>query len=154
MSAFTIYDSPNRIGPRLNNNNFGQAGSSNPNSKVDFAEALAVLSNAANNKNSLTVNGSNSFSSDFEQEYFGPKLGGNAPLLESEEEVAAIAQESIRLKSIQDKFAVLEDNPVQKDWDVLEPQTQSDDFSILDKLGDGLMAAVKFAAGTYLGKLF
>ena len=62
--------------------------------------------------------------------------------------------ENSRLNTIKEKFAVLQEDPVSKDWEVLNNQTKPDDFSILDKLGDGLLAAAKFATGMYLGKLF
>ena len=78
-------------------------------------------------------------------------------LLNSDKFAAQNSDESSdnsRLNTIKEKFAVLQEDPVSKDWEVLNNQTKPDDFSILDKLGDGLLAAAKFATGMYLGKLF
>lgn len=152
MSTLTLSQHVNRLSPNVHQsglrlNHSLDAVDHNKN-KNEFSEALAILSGAAspNALNELKADRQEfSYTDDSSIVFYSDKTQ-NQNLEEN--------SENSRLNSIKEKFAVLEEDPMSKDWEVLNNQTKPDDFSILDKLGDGLLAAVKFAAGAYLGKIF
>ena len=152
MSTLTLSQHVNRLSPNVHQgglrlNHSLDVVDHNKN-KNEFSEALAILSGAAspNALNELKADRQEfSYTDDSSIVFYSDKTQ-NQSLEEN--------SENSRLNSIKEKFAVLEEDPMSKDWEVLNNQTKPDDFSILDKLGDGLLAAVKFAAGAYLGKIF
>ena len=119
--------------------------------RVDFSKALSVLTNAANK--GLASDSSNSLSSeesltDTEKDFFS-ELSAYANGTEKTTE----EPQTQSLSSLEERFSVLNGTPKKEEWELLENKPSSEDYSILSKLGDGLLTAVKFAAGTYLGKL-
>ena len=55
--------------------------------------------------------------------------------------------------SLEERFSVLNNSPKKEEWELLEKKVDDQDYSILSKLGDGLLTAAKFAASAYLGKV-
>lgn len=129
------------------------SGVSSKNNKVDFANALSILSDASSSA------GGQVFSLPEKQD---PYTNSVSPISSIEGDYSQSAlvsdgdEEEVtesKVQTLSDKFSILEDNPTKSDWSALESQTSNDDYSILDKLGDGLMTAAKFAANMYVGKL-
>ncbi len=152
MSTLTLTQHVNRPTPNVQQNglrlNHSLDGVDHRKNKNEFSEALAILSGAASSealdelkREEKEVSLIDDYSVLLNSDKFGNKS--------SDEN-----NENSRLNTIKEKFAVLQEDPVSKDWEVLNNQTKPDDFSILDKLGDGLLAAAKFATGLYLGKIF
>lgn len=79
-----------------------------------------------------------------------------AILKPADEDVVEVEVLDSKRSSYEDKFAVLNEDTSTSKWDILESQTTSDDYSVLDTIGDGLMAAAKIATGLSFGpaKLF
>ncbi len=152
MSTLTIYkhtaDNPISFsGDSLRSG--GVSGKGKSDGKNEFADALAILSKASGT--SALDNEDREGNVALLNQYSDIAENGN---VEISEETLAEAKAGSKLQNIREKFAVLEEDPASKDWSVLEDQTSSDDFSILDKIGDGLLYAAKFAASAYLGKFF
>ncbi len=151
MSTLTIYQhtAENPItfsGDSLRSG--GVSGKAKTDGKNEFAEALAVLSKASGTSALNTEDREEQL--ELLNQYSDIAVSGNVEVSD-----ATLAEaKSSKLQNIKEKFAVLEEDPASKDWSVLEDQTSSDDFSILDKIGDGLLYAAKFAASAYLGKFF
>ncbi len=152
MSTLTLTQHVNRSTPNVHQGglslNHSLDGVDQRKHKNEFSEALAILSGAASpealdeqRRDEAEVSLIDDYSVLLNSDKFATKT--------SDEN-----SENSRLNTIKEKFAVLQEDPVSKDWEVLNNQTKPDDFSILDKLGDGLLAAAKFATGLYLGKLF
>ena len=55
--------------------------------------------------------------------------------------------------SLEERFSVLNNSPKKEEWELLEKKVDDQNYSILSKLGDGLLTAAKFAASAYLGKV-
>lgn len=114
-------------------------------SDLSFAKALKILTgNSSTSGNELFVQDDLN-----EQEFvFGP-LETKQPYADNGSE----AQECEESSEIADRFAVLNGTPSSSEWKVLNQGASAEDYSILGKLGDGLMTAAKFAAGAYLGNV-
>ena len=118
---------------------------------VDFAKALSILTSSANKTDSFKDSfSSNSVLSDTDDNYFLSQLSsayqnsGN----DDTEEITANNK-----SSVEERFSVLNNSPKKEEWELLEKKVDDQDYSILSKLGDGLLTAAKFAASAYLGKV-
>lgn len=125
--------------------------SSNSDKGVDFAKALSILTSSANKTDSFKDSfSSNSVLSDTDDNYFLSQLSsayqnsGN----DDTEEITANNK-----SSLEERFSVLNNSPKKEEWELLEKKVDEQDYSILSKLGDGLLTAAKFAASAYLGKV-
>lgn len=125
--------------------------SSNSDNGVDFAKALSILTSSANKTDSFKDSfSSNSVLSDTNDNYFLSQLSsayqnsGN----DDTEEITANNK-----SSLEERFSVLNNSPKKEEWELLEKKVDDQDYSILSKLGDGLLTAAKFAASAYLGKV-
>uniref|UniRef100_UPI00402A6519 hypothetical protein n=1 Tax=Succinivibrio sp. TaxID=2053619 RepID=UPI00402A6519 len=125
--------------------------SSNSDNGVDFAKALSILTSSANKTDSFKDSfSSNSVLSDTDDNYFLSQLSsayqnsGN----DDTEEITANNK-----SSLEERFSVLNNSPKKEEWELLEKKVDDQDYSILSKLGDGLLTAAKFAASAYLGKV-
>ena len=125
--------------------------SSNSDNGVDFAKALSILTSSANKTDSFKDSfSSNSVLSDTDDNYFLSQLSsayqnsGN----DDTEEITANNK-----NSLEERFSVLNNSPKKEEWELLEKKVDDQDYSILSKLGDGLLTAAKFAASAYLGKV-
>lgn len=125
--------------------------SSDTDKGVDFAKALSILTSAAQRQNSAFKNGlssddsvlgsDESFLSEFSDSY---NLSANDETEETSDNVKS---------SLEERFSVLDNSRKKEEWELLEKKPSQEDYSILSKLGDGLLTAAKFAAGAYLGKV-
>lgn len=125
--------------------------SSNSDNGVEFAKALSILTSSANKTDSFKDSfSSNSVLSDTDDNYFLSQLSsayqnsGN----DDTEEITANNK-----SSLEERFSVLNNSPKKEEWELLEKKVDDQDYSILSKLGDGLLTAAKFAASAYLGKV-
>lgn len=125
--------------------------SKNSDNGVDFAKALSILTSSANKTDSFKDSfSSNSVLSDTDDNYFLSQLSsayqnsGN----DDTEEITANNK-----SSLEERFSVLNNSPKKEEWELLEKKVDDQDYSILSKLGDGLLTAAKFAASAYLGKV-
>ena len=125
--------------------------SKNSDNGVDFAKALSILTSSANKTDSFKDSfSSNSVLSDTDDNYFLSQLSsayqnsGN----DDTEEITANNK-----SSLEERFSVLNNSPKKEEWELLEKKVDDQDYSILSKLGDGLLTAAKFAANAYLGKV-
>lgn len=125
--------------------------SSNSDNGVDFAKALSILTSSANKTDSFKDSfSSNSVLSDTDDNYFLSQLSsayqnsGN----DDTEEITANNK-----SSLEERFSVLNNSPKKEEWELLEKKVDDQNYSILSKLGDGLLTAAKFAASAYLGKV-
>lgn len=125
--------------------------SSNSDNGVDFAKALSILTSSANKTDSFKDSfSSNSVLSDTDDNYFLSQLSSayqNSANDETEEVTAN------NKSSLEERFSVLNNSPKKEEWELLERKVDDQDYSILSKLGDGLLTAAKFAASAYLGKV-
>ena len=125
--------------------------SSNSDNGVDFANALSILTSSANKTDSFKDSfSSNSVLSDTDDNYFLSQLSSayqNSANDETEEVTAN------NKSSLEERFSVLNNSPKKEEWELLEKKVDDQDYSILSKLGDGLLTAAKFAASAYLGKV-
>ncbi|MBO6155885.1 MAG: hypothetical protein J6O24_00385 [Succinivibrio sp.] len=125
--------------------------SSNSDNGVDFAKALSILTSSANKTDSFKESfSSNSVLSDTDDNYFLSQLSSayQNSANDDTEEVTANNK-----SSLEESFSVLNNSPKKEEWELLEKKVDDQDYSILSKLGDGLLTAAKFAASAYLGKV-
>ncbi len=125
--------------------------SSNSDNGVDFAKALSILTSSANKTDSFKDSfSSNSVLSDTDDNYFLSQLSSayQNSANDDTEEVTANNK-----SSLEERFSVLNNSPKNEEWELLEKKVDDQDYSILSKLGDGLLTAAKFAASAYLGKV-
>lgn len=125
--------------------------SSNSDNGVDFAKALSILTSSANKTDSFKDSfSSNSVLSDTDDNYFLSQLSSayQNSANDDTEEVTANNK-----SSLEERFSVLNNSPKKEEWELLEKKVDDQDYSILSKLGDGLLTAAKFAASAYLGKM-
>lgn len=125
--------------------------SSNSDNGVDFAKALSILTSSANKTDSFKDSfSSNSVLSDTGDNYFLSQLSSayQNSANDDTEEVTANNK-----SSLEERFSVLNNSPKKEEWELLEKKVDDQDYSILSKLGDGLLTAAKFAASAYLGKV-
>ena len=123
----------------------------NSDNGVDFAKALSILTSSANKTDSFKDSfSSNSVLSDTDDNYFLSQLSSayqNSANDETEEVTAN------NKSSLEERFSVLNNSPKKEEWELLEKKVDDQDYSILSKLGDGLLTAAKFATSAYLGKV-
>ena len=125
--------------------------SKNSDNGVDFAKALSILTSSANKTDSFKESfSSNSVLSDTDDNYFLSQLSSayQNSANDDTEEVTANNK-----SSLEERFSVLNNSPKKEEWELLEKKVDDQDYSILSKLGDGLLTAAKFAASAYLGKV-
>lgn len=125
--------------------------SSNSDNGVDFAKALSILTSSANKTDSFKDSfSSNSVLSDTDDNYFLSQLSSayQNSANDDTEEVTANNK-----SSLEERFSVLNNSPKKEEWELLEKKVDDQDYSILSKLGDGLLTAAKFVASAYLGKV-
>ena len=125
--------------------------SKNSDNGVDFAKALSILTSSANKTDSFKESfSSNSVLSDTDDNYFLSQLSSayQNSANDDTEEVTANNR-----SSLEERFSVLNNSPKKEEWELLEKKVDDQDYSILSKLGDGLLTAAKFAASAYLGKV-
>ena len=125
--------------------------SKNSDNGVDFAKALSILTSSANKTDSFKDSfSSNSVLSDTDDNYFLSQLSSayQNSANDDTEEVTANNK-----SSLEERFSVLNNSPKKEEWELLEKKVDDQDYSILSKLGDGLLTAAKFAASAYLGKV-
>lgn len=125
--------------------------SSNSDNGADFAKALSILTSSANKTDSFKDSfSSNSVLSDTDDNYFLSQLSSayQNSANDDTEEVTANNK-----SSLEERFSVLNNSPKKEEWELLEKKVDDQDYSILSKLGDGLLTAAKFAASAYLGKV-
>ena len=125
--------------------------SSNSDNGVDFAKALSILTSSANKTDSFKDSfSSNRGVSDTDDNYFLSQLSSayQNSANDDTEEVTANNK-----SSLEERFSVLNNSPKKEEWELLEKKVDDQDYSILSKLGDGLLTAAKFAASAYLGKV-
>ncbi len=125
--------------------------SSNSDNGVDFAKALSILTSSANKTDSFKDSfSSNSVLSDTDDNYFLSQLSSayQNSANDDTEEITANNK-----SSLEERFSVLNNSPKKEEWELLEKKVDDQDYSILSKLGDGLLTAAKFAASAYLGKV-
>ncbi|MGN1280291.1 MAG: hypothetical protein ACI4UM_00085 [Succinivibrio sp.] len=114
---------------------------------LSFAKALKILTGSS----STSVNANDLFVRDeITDDPFSVELSSANDTYGSAENDSEISLESSEIAS---RFSVLSSTPSSADWEVLNQGTSADDYSILGRLGDGLMTAAKFAASAYLGKV-
>ena len=125
--------------------------SKNSDNGVDFAKALSILTSSANKTDSFKDSfSSNRGVSDTDDNYFLSQLSSayQNSANDDTEEVTANNK-----SSLEERFSVLNNSPKKEEWELLEKKVDDQDYSILSKLGDGLLTAAKFAASAYLGKV-
>lgn len=140
------YEKNDNLIQNNNDNNFSNA------FKVYLGQGTAG-NNISNEANSIASNG-NKFADAF---FLVSDDGTSTAILKpADEDVVEVEVLDPKSSSYEDKFAVLNEDTSTSKWDVLENQTTSDDYSVLDTIGDGLMAAAKIATGLSFGpaKLF
>ena len=125
--------------------------SKNSDNGVDFAKALSILTSSANKTDSFKDSfSSNSVLSDTDDNYFLSQLS-SAYQNSGNDDTEEIT--SNNKSSLEERFSVLNNSPKKEEWELLEKKVDDQDYSILSKLGDGLLTAAKFAASAYLGKV-
>lgn len=125
--------------------------SKNSDNGVDFAKALSILTSSANKTDSFKDSfSSNSGLSDTDDNYFLSQLSSAYQDSASDETEGVTANNR---SSLEERFSVLNNSPKKEEWELLEKKVDDQDYSILSKLGDGLLTAAKFAASAYLGKV-
>lgn len=118
---------------------------------VDFAKALSILTSSANKTDSFKDSfSSNMEVSDTDDNYFLSQLSSAYQDRASDETEEVTANNK---SSLEERFSVLNNSPKKEEWELLEKKVDDQDYSILSKLGDGLLTAAKFAASAYLGKV-
>lgn len=125
--------------------------SSNSDNGVDFAKALSILTSSANKTDSFKDSfSSNSVLSDTDDNYFLSQLSSAYQNSGNDDTEDITANNK---SSLEERFSVLNNSPKKEEWELLEKKVDDQDYSILSKLGDGLLTAAKFAASAYLGKV-
>lgn len=125
--------------------------SKNSDNGVDFAKALSILTSSANKTDSFKDSfSSNRGVSDIDDNYFLSQLSSAHRDSASDETEEVTANNK---SSLEERFSVLNNSPKKEEWELLEKKVDDQDYSILSKLGDGLLTAAKFAASAYLGKV-
>ena len=125
--------------------------SKNSDNGVDFAKALSILTSSANKTDSFKDSfSSNRGVSDTDDNYFLSQLSSAYQDSASDETEDVTANNK---SSLEERFSVLNNSPKKEEWELLEKKVDDQDYSILSKLGDGLLTAAKFAASAYLGKV-
>lgn len=125
--------------------------SKNSDNGVDFAKALSILTSSANKTDCFKDSfSSNSVLSDTDDNYFLSRLSSAYQDSASDETEEVTANNR---SSLEERFSVLNNSPKKEEWELLEKKVDDQDYSILSKLGDGLLTAAKFAASAYLGKV-
>lgn len=125
--------------------------SSNSDNGVDFAKALSILTSSANKTDSFKDSfSSNSVLSDTDDNYFLSQLSSSYQNSGNDDTEEITANNK---SSLEERFSVLNNSPKKEEWELLEKKVDDQDYSILSKLGDGLLTAAKFAASAYLGKV-
>lgn len=125
--------------------------SKNSDNGVDFAKALSILTSSANKTDSFKDSfSSNRGVSDTDDNYFLSQLSSAYQDSASDETEEVTANNK---SSLEKRFSVLNNSPKKEEWELLEKKVDDQDYSILSKLGDGLLTAAKFAASAYLGKV-
>lgn len=125
--------------------------SKNSDNGVDFAKALSILTSSANKTDSFKDSfSSNRGVSDIDDNYFLSQLPSAYRDSASDETEEVTANNK---SSLEERFSVLNNSPKKEEWELLEKKVDDQDYSILSKLGDGLLTAAKFAASAYLGKV-
>lgn len=125
--------------------------SKNSDNGVDFAKALSILTSSANKTDSFKDSfSSNRGVSDIDDNYFLSQLSSAYRDSASDETEEVTANNK---SSLEERFSVLNNSPKKEEWELLEKKVDDHDYSILSKLGDGLLTAAKFAASAYLGKV-
>lgn len=125
--------------------------SSNSDNGVDFAKALSILTSSANKTDSFKDSfSSNSVLSDTDDNYFLSQLSSAYQNIGNDDTEEITANNK---SSLEERFSVLNNSPKKEEWELLEKKVDDQDYSILSKLGDGLLTAAKFAASAYLGKV-
>lgn len=126
--------------------------SSDSDNGVDFAKALSILSSVASQGQNSVYNDTLSADTDVlsSDDSFLSDCGAafNSSVNDDSEDKTG----TIR-SSLEDRFSVLNNSPKTEEWELLEKRPDEQDYSVLSKLGDGLLAAAKLAAGAYLGKV-
>lgn len=125
--------------------------SKNSDNGVDFAKALSILTSSANKTDSFKDSfSSNREVSDTDDNYLLSQLSSAYQDSASDETEEVTANNK---SSLEERFSVLNNSPKKEEWELLEKKVDDQDYSILSKLGDGLLTAAKFAASAYLGKV-
>ncbi len=125
--------------------------SKNSDNGVDFAKALSILTSSANKTDGFKDSfSSNRGVSDIDDNYFLSQLSSAYQDSASDETEEVTANNK---SSLEERFSVLNNSPKKEEWELLEKKVDDQDYSILSKLGDGLLTAAKFAASAYLGKV-
>ena len=125
--------------------------SKNSDNGVDFAKALSILTSSANKTDSFKDSfSSNREVSDTDDNYFLSQLSSAYQDSASDETEEVTANNK---SSLEERFSVLNNSPKKEEWELLEKKVDDQDYSILSKLGDGLLTAAKFGASAYLGKV-
>lgn len=125
--------------------------SKNSDNGVDFAKALSILTSSANKTDSFKDSfSSNRGVSDTDDNYFLSQLSSAYQDSASDETEEVTTNNK---SSLEERFSVLNNSPKKEEWELLEKKVDDQDYSILSKLGDGLLTAAKFAASAYLGKV-
>lgn len=125
--------------------------SKNSDNGVDFAKALSILTSSANKTDSFKDSfSSNRGVSDTDDNYFLSQLSSAYQDSASDETEEVTANNK---SSLEERFSVLNNSPKKEEWELLEKKVDDQDYSILSKLGDGLLTAAKFATSAYLGKV-
>ena len=125
--------------------------SKNSDNGVDFAKALSILTSSANKTDSYKDSfSSNRGVSDTDDNYFLSQLSSAYQDSASDETEEVTTNNK---SSLEERFSVLNNSPKKEEWALLEKKVDDQDYSILSKLGDGLLTAAKFAASAYLGKV-
>ena len=125
--------------------------SKNSDNGVDFAKALSILTSSANKTDSFKDSfSSNREVSDTDDNYFLSQLSSADQDSASDETEEVTANNK---SSLEERFSVLNNSPKKEEWELLEKKVDDQNYSILSKLGDGLLTAAKFAASAYLGKV-
>lgn len=125
--------------------------SKNSDNGVDFAKALSILTSSANKTDSFKDSfSSNREVSDTDDNYFLSQLSFAYQDSASDETEEVTANNR---SSLEERFSVLNNSPKKEEWELLEKKVDDQDYSILSKLGDGLLTAAKFATSAYLGKV-
>lgn len=125
--------------------------SKNSDNGLDFAKALSILTSSANKTDSFKDSfSSNRGVSDTDDNYFLSQLSSAYQDSASDETEEVTTNNK---SSLEERFSVLNNSPKKEEWELLEKKVDDQDYSILSKLGDGLLTAAKFAASAYLGKV-
>lgn len=123
----------------------------NSDNGVDFAKALSIMTSSANKTDSFKDSfSSNMGMSDTDDNYFLSQLSSAYQDSASDETEEVTANNK---SSLEERFSVLNNSPKKEEWELLEKKVDDQDYSILSKLGDGLLTAAKFATSAYLGKV-